>query len=244
MVGMSRSRYIKAGLFALILAGMLPLGSMAQSDAMPPERLDSNAFIDAGCLFDGYNLDCSSSGLLQRFGCMQIYNASSALRSLSPRLPVVECLYLSEDFHFQNDSEEGIIREGCMMPAYRRYIAKQGEEFILIRNKEEFLSMFAPVETKEEALAFAVALTGSSPRYDDSVPEGYFAMASAAELLLEPAYARETEEGFTVRLFDSEICGCGTHPYYAVDYLVTKAGDVTELSRQKVFDSTNQICVD
>jgi hypothetical protein len=244
MVRMSRSRYIKAGLFALIFAGMLAFGSMAQPDALTPARAESSAFIDAGCLFDGYSLNCSSLGLGQRFGCMQIYNASTALRSLSPRLPVVECLFLSEDFHSQDDSEEGIIREGCMMPAYRRYIIKQGEEFILIRTKEEFLSIFAPVETKEEALAFAVALTSSSPRYDDSVPEGYFAVASSMEHPLNSAYLEETPEGFRVRLFDSEICGCGTHPYYAVDYLVTKAGDVTELSRQKVFDSTNQICVD
>jgi len=150
-----------------------------------------------------------SNAFDQRFGCMQISNASNALDNLSPKLPVVECLFLSEDYHY----EVGIVREGCMMPAYRRYIAKQGEEFKLISSKEEFLSVFAPVETKEEALAFAVALTGSLPRYDTSVPEGYFPVTSS----IEPTYAEESEGGYKVHLFDSEFCGCGSHPYYAIE---------------------------
>jgi len=127
-----------------------------------------------------------------------------------------------------------------MMPLFRRYIAKQGEEFKLIESIEDFRSIFAPVETKEEALAFAVALTSSLPRYDTSVPEDYFPVSSS----ITPTYAKETEGGYMVHLFDSEICGCGSHPYYAIDYLVTRDGNVTELSREKVYDSNMQICVD
>ena len=224
-------RYILFGLIALVFACMLISVSSASST-----RIDSNAFIDAGCFADGYGLNCSNVGLDQRFGCMQITNASSALENLSPLLPVVECLFLSKDYN----SQEGIVREGCMMPLFRRYIAKQGEEFKLISSKEEFLSIFAPVETKEEALAFAVALTSSLPRYDTSVPEGYFSVTS----LIRPTHAEVSEEGFKVHLFDSVLCGCGSHPYYAIEYLVTKDGNVTELSREKVYDSTIQICVD
>ncbi|MDQ1262154.1 MAG: hypothetical protein QG575_1335 [Euryarchaeota archaeon] len=167
---------------------------------------------------------------------MQIINASQALENLSPQLPIVECLFRSEDYN----SQEGIVREGCMMPLFRKYIAKQGEEFQLIESIEEFQSIFAPVETKEEALAFAVALTSSLPRYDTSVPEGYFPVSSS----ITPTYAKETEGGYIVHLFDSELCGCGSHPYYAIEYLVSKAGHVTELSREKVYDSTMQMCVD
>jgi hypothetical protein len=231
---MSPYRHILFGLIVLILACTLQYNAAQPSDASI--NIDSNAFIDSGCLADGYSLNCSGLGLDQRFGCMQISNASSALENLSPLLPVVECLVLSKEYN----SQDGIVREGCMMPLFRRYIVKQGDEFKLISSKEEFLSIFAPVETKEEALAFAVALTGSLPRYDTSVPEGYFSAAS----FIEPTYAKETDGGYKVHLFDSELCGCGSHPYYAIEYLVTKAGNVTELSREKVYDSTNQICVD
>jgi hypothetical protein len=247
-------RYIYAGFFVLLFACMLISGSIAKSDltdlsdppmgemrqdfaALPSgTSIDSNAFIEAGCFAEDYGLNCSSLGLVERFGCVLISNASSALENLSPRLPVVECLFLSVDYY----SEEGIVREGCMMPMFRRYIALQDEEFELITSKEDFLSVFAPVETKEEALGFAVALTSSLPRYDTSVPEGYFPVKSS----IRPTYVEESEGGFKVHLFDSEICGCGSHPYYAVEYLVTKKGNVTELSREKVYDSNYSICVD
>ena len=100
--------------------------------------------------------------------------------------------------------------------------------------------IYRHVETKEEALSFAVALTSSFPKYDASAPEGYFPVASP----IEPTYMEETDEGFEVRLFDYEVCGCGSHPYYAIDYSVTKDGNVTELSRQKVYDSNSIICMD
>ena len=247
-------RYLQVGFVALIFACMLISGSIAQPDQpdpamgetrqdhaslQPSASIDSNASIDAGCFSDGYGLNCSSLGFDPRFGCMQISNASSALDNLSPKLPVVECFILSGDYN----SEAGIVREGCMMPVFRRYIALQGEEFELIRSKEEFLSVFSPVETKEEALAFAVALTSSLPRYDTSVPEGYFPVTSSTSSI-RPTCVEETEEGFKVHLFDSEICGCGSHPYYAVEYLVTKEGNVTELLREKVYDSNYNICVD
>lgn len=227
-------RYIQVGLAALIFASMLTCMLILVSAS----SIGSNAFIDAGCFADDYGLNCSSLGIDQQFGCMQITNASSALENLSPRQPVVECLFLSADYDLQ--SEEGIVREGCMMPAYRRYIVKQGEEFRVISSREEFRSMFAPVDTKEEALGFAVALTSSLPRYDTSVPEGYFPVKS----FIKPTYAEEAEGGFIVHLFDSEFCGCGSHPYYAIEYLVTKEGNVTELSREKVFDSSYSICMD
>jgi hypothetical protein len=199
-------------------------------------RNDSNAFIDAGCLAEDFSLNCDNLGLDQRFSCMQIINASSALENLSPQLPIVECLHLSEEYN----SQKGIVREGCMMPLFRKYIIMQDDEFKLIESIEDFRSIFAPVETKDEALAFAVALTSSLPRYDTSVPEGYYQVSSS----IRPTYAKETEGGYLVHLFESELCGCGSHPYYAIDYLVTRDGKVTELSREEVFNSTMQICVD
>jgi hypothetical protein len=250
---MYQRKYILLGLMAFIFTCLLISGSIAVSD-MPGQSIgaisqdcqtmssgksgDSNAFIDEGCFVDGYNLDCSNLGFDQRYGCIRVSNASAALGNLSPKLPMVECLVRSEDYNF--NSSEGIIREGCMMPVHRRYIIKQDEEFKLISTKEEFKYLFAPVEIKEEALSFAVALTSSIPKYDASAPEGYFPVASS----IEPTYVEETDGGFKVHLFDYDVCGCGTHPYYAIDYSVTRAGNVTELSRQKVYDSNMTICFD
>jgi hypothetical protein len=210
---------------------------MLMPESMASEiKNKSNAFIDSGCVGEAYSLNCDSLGLEKKFGCMRIDNASRELDNLSPRLPIAECLYLGDD----SGPSQGIIREGCMMPLFRKYIVMQGEDFKLIESAEDFKSAFAPVETKEEALAFAIALTSSLPRYDTSLPEGYSPVSST----VAPTYANETEKGYIVHLFDSELCGCGTHPYYAVDYLVSRDGNVTEIARQEVFNSTRMICFD
>jgi hypothetical protein len=61
---------------------------------------------------------------------------------------------------------------------------------------------------------------------------------------IEPSHAEEKDGAFSVHLFNRPICGCGSHPYYAVNYLVSKEGEVTELSRQMVYDSSFAICFD
>ena len=180
-------------------------------------------------------LGVDSSSFIES-GCSQIFNISEALGGLSPKLPMAECLAPIED----ENLEEGIVREGCLLPVYRRYIVKQDGEFKLIRTKAEFRSLYAPVQTPQEALSFAVALTDSFPRYDTSPPEDYFPVVAS----IEPSHAEEKDGAFSVHLFNRPICGCGSHPYYAVDYLVSKEGEVTELSRQMVYDSSFAICFD
>jgi hypothetical protein len=84
---------------ALIFFCMLISGSIAVPDMLDQsiggnsqnyqtissnKGIDSNAFIDAGCFVDGYNLDCSNSGLNQRFGCIWM---STPLQHLATSLP-------------------------------------------------------------------------------------------------------------------------------------------------------------
>lgn len=196
----------------------------------------SSDFLNSGCVIDGYKLNCSSLGLEQRFGCYEVANASAELEALDPRLPIVECDTLATE----SSGREGLVRTGCMLAGYRNYIIEKDGDFRLIRSREEFAALYAPVQSQREAMAFAVALTNSFPLYDTAPPEGYFSVSSA----ITPSSVEEKDGSFVVHLFDRPICGCGSHPYYAVEYLVTGAGNLTELSRQKVFDSNAMICVD
>ena len=62
---------------------------------------------------------------------------------------------------------------------------------------------------------------------------------------IETTYVEEVEEGFKVHLFNYRLCGCGTHPHYAVDYLVTKTGEVKEIFKQEIYeDPLFTACVD
>lgn len=198
-------------------------------------------YIHAGlaALVLAYALISVSISQSEQPGCFEIENVSRELNALTPTIPIVECLYMSQDDSAQEDGF-GIVREGCMMPIYRRFIVGQGAESRIISSAEQFRLTFAPVQNKEEALAFAVALTNSFAIYDTTVPEGYFATASQ----VTPTYAEDAKGGYAVHLFEIQSCGCGSHPYYAVDYLVTVGGNVTETHREEVFNSNYSICVD
>lgn len=199
---------------------------------------DTSAFVDAGCAKEGDYLNCSSINLKGRYSCDEIISPSDSLGGLSPKVPMVECTFWKENW----SSDEGIIHTGCLAPSFNKYIALTNDGFKLIRNKEEFRQFFAPVETPEEALGFAYALTNSYPMYDITVPKNYKVFVSK----IKATYAEETFDGFKVHLFDYDFCGCGPHSHYAVDYLVTKAGEVKEISRQKIFENPEEegLCVD
>jgi hypothetical protein len=231
-------------------ASLLPIMLLAVfvSEIAAADASLSSEFLNSGCAIDGYRLNCSGPGLEERFGCFEIANASEALEGLDPQLPIVECYSRvidggdrSRDGGSDGGSDQnGMVRVGCMLPAYRDYIIAIDGDFRPIKSKEEFAALFAPVQSPEEAMAFAIALTDSFPLYDRVAPEGYFPVSPAAT----PSSAEEKDGSFVVHLFDRPICGCSTHPYYAVDYLITKEGNVTELSRRMVYDSNNQICFD
>lgn len=222
--------------FPLLIMLLIMLFAFSFCPVAAAEASLSSNFLNSGCVIDGYKLNCSGQGLEQRFGCYEVANTSAELEGLDPGLPMLECHSLA----IESGSQEGLVRTGCMLAAYRNYIVKTDGDFRLIRSREEFRALFAPVRSPQEAMAFAVALTNSFPLYDMAPPEGYFPVSPA----VAPSSVEEKDGSFMVHLFDRPICGCGSHPYYAVDYLVTGAGNVSELSRQKVYDSNVMICFD
>jgi len=236
--------------FVAILIGFVLLSGCLQQPRIITDSMSLNvtatnasAFIEAGCIMDriwGNNgLDCSSIGLEERFSCEHI-EILYDLGGLSPNVPIVECTFIAKNW--TGGADEGIVREGCLRPEFRKYIIIEDGEYKLIGSKEEFVRFFAPVESPEEALGFAVALTGAYTDYNMTIPEGYKVFASE----IKTTYVEESDGGFRVHLFDMQSCGCGNHPYYAVDYIVTRTGDVNETSSERIYENPQfaGLCVD
>lgn len=202
---------------------------------------DASVFIEAGCVDTGNGaLDCSAIGLEERFSCEDYMRVPDDLGGLSPRLPIIECNVLVENW--TEAPEEGIVREGCLLPLYRKYIVLSGGEYKLIGSKEEFVDLFAPVDSPEEALGFAVALTSAYAAHKLSIPENYRVFVQE----IRTTYVEEKDGSYNVHLFLAQPCGCGNHPYYAVDYVVTRAGDVRETASEKIYENPQfaGLCVD
>jgi len=208
-------------------------------EAKPKPNLSVNIqpFIDAGCVKENGHLNCSCIGLEEKYSLRTIVQPSEFLGGLSPKVPIVECTFEQENY----SADEGIVHKGCLAFIFNKYIILENNSFRLINNGEEFKQFFAPVETPEEALSFAVALTNSYPSYNITIPEQWDVFVSK----IEETYVQETPEGFHVHLFRHSFCGC-EHPDFAVDYLVTRTGEVSVISTQKIFNNPvlDGMCID
>jgi len=201
---------------------------------------NASAFIEAGCIETGNGwLDCSSIGLEKMFSCEEI-KVPGDLGGLSSKVPIVECNVLVENW--TGDTDVGIMHLGCLYPLFKKYIIIENGEYKLIGSKEEFIQFFAPVESPEEALGFAVALTGSYPVYNMTIPENYKVFVPE----IKTTYVEESGGEFNVHLFNMQICGCGNHPYYSIDYIVTRAGESKVISSERIYENPQffDMCID
>lgn len=150
---------------------------------------------------------------------------------------------------------EGLAFVGGRLGSCRVLLAEHNGQIRLLDTPVKFLQVFAPVESAEEALAFAVALHNAHPLYAfdkralgsknygmiDLRPEFRY---YAPEFV--PTTVKQEGSDYLVNLFSFQQFGCGPHPYFAVSYRVTAAGTVTETSRTRLFEDPHfdDLCVD
>ena len=103
--------------------------------------------------------------------------------------------------------------------------------------------MFAPIESSNEALSYALAATDLVAHYATR-DDPFLHHADYFVEKLEDTHVEETAQGFVVHLFTAPIplCGCGVHTVYAVDILVTKDGRVDQLNATEAY--AVEACVD
>ncbi len=103
--------------------------------------------------------------------------------------------------------------------------------------------MFAPIESSDEALSYALVTTDLVARYETE-DDPIFRYADYFVDRVEDTHVEETIDGFVVHLFTmpTPLCGCGVHTVYAVDILVTKDGRVEQLNATEAYAS--EACID
>lgn len=201
-----------------------------------PSPPDLSSFIKAGCVEKKYILDCSAIGLEKKYSCQEISRPSSHTGYLTPKVSMAECRV---EGNYRDPAVKGVYAVGCRLRTDIQYIVSTSDGFRLLANREEFSWFFAPIETPEEALGFLEAMTGND--YWDEIylkkaldhKKGPNIEIFAPDV--KPSFAEQIKEGFKVRLFRRDMCGC-EHPVFAIDYLVVRDGTFIELARQKVIE--------
>ena len=188
--------------------------------------INVKVFKDLGCL-GKLSESCST---LIALGCDEIQGPRFYLGGLQPSYAVMECIHENgeppnKDYFRQLN---GLDRR------YRSYVIYQDGEYKIIIKKSEFKAIFAPVESTDEALSYAMAMTPLGARFDINPNEKIDYLVD----VIEETHSEETSDGYLVDLFDwSHKMGCDLHPFYAVKVLVTREGDVHEVERQEIYRS-------
>jgi hypothetical protein len=209
-----------------------------------------SAFVKMGCVLSGSMLDCSRSAPIQAFKChMDRLQVDDSLGALTPKAAIAECNGVPEKLSGgplapapgAQAMPAGIVRLGCMFPIFKRYLVSMNGKLTLVRNAAELAALFAPVESPEEALSFAVALSKAVPQYTLEISPGWRVAPR-----IETSYSEPTAGGFKVHLFEYQLCGCGPHPYKAVDFLVGKDGSVKVTDSQDAYADPRRdhMCID
>lgn len=163
-------------------------------------------------------------------GCDEIRGSRFHLGGLQPPYAVMECIHESGE----PPNREYFKQQSGLDTRYRSYVIEQGGKYRLIIKKSEFKKIFAPVESTDEAISYAMAMTSLEARFDIDPNANVDYLVD----VIHETHAEETLDGYLVYLFDwSHKMGCDTHPFYAVKVLVTREGDVHEVERQEIYKS-------
>jgi hypothetical protein len=210
----------------------------------PTLRLDMSPFEDAGCPLDesGYRR-CTEDGALYALGCGLLDQPNDVVAALTPSIPVALCE--SREYSSTTPQPAHLYNWGCSRPSYMSLVVKEEGGYRLVSTLEDLQTLFAPIETSEEALAYAVAATGYEPRYDlEKYLDPSFRFFIAA---LEETHVTEVSNGgYSVNLFRYQWCGCGPHAQYQIMINVSQNGAVSVGEPQKLWEDPAQdgLCVD
>jgi hypothetical protein len=203
----------------------------------PAFTADNSRFTELGC-FD--SSDCLPADLKAiPFPIDSIYPLNDSYGGLNPKLYMA----LAGKMRFDYDTViSAVYTKGCMGTYYVRYLVEMDGKMRLIDSADGLKELYAPIESEDEALSYAVAVTGLTPLND---------------LNLHPLYKRyirplieshSTFDGkqFTVNLYDTYLCGCGPHIVSTITVTVQQDGSFSLSEPVGAFSDpkTDGLCID
>jgi hypothetical protein len=204
------------------------------------------AFEEAGCAPDEFGRwDCPDDSPITALGCDSIEEPEELLGALNPTYPLARCLYYPIQNQQENPealNEERLFNEGCLLPIYVRYTIFRDGQFAAIKTTDELKEVYGPIETREEALSYALAATGLEAKYGLQRQPGFRYFQDT----LEDTYVAEQNGGYEVLLYHYQVCGCGPHTTSVVRLQVSREGEIQELSNNPIYEDPEEdgLCVD
>jgi hypothetical protein len=182
---------------------------------------------------------CEEGSQLFDAGCNTITKLP-LLGGLSPNYPIVLCtLEIDREFAFvELPPNECLYADGFMTTFCNRYVVYKGDKFQLVKSMDKFRALFSPVDTPNEALAFALANGKYMAQYDQTKRSDVIYWV----LKLEDTYVDSTEDGYIVHVFFTNPYGCAMFSTDVVDVKVTHDGNLEVINQHTTYYLKETIC--
>lgn len=244
---------MRTPLFSLVFS-LLIIGCQAEltfnNHPRPNLATNFSPFEEVDCPLNEYGARiCEEDSPLQALGCDEISEPSDLLGGLTPNYPIALCYVepflggedLADEPEFPNEGTY-FYSSGGLFPRFTRYVIYREGEFQLLQNLEEFHAVYAPVDSPEEALGYALAVNRASAYFDlEHDPQNEYFVDT-----IEDTHVEIRGDGYLVHLFRYQFFGCGPHNTYALTFQVTEQGEIEEVSSEPIFKdpSEDDLCVD
>ena len=170
-------------------------------------------------------------GQFASLGCYSIDMPDPLLGGLNPAYPMAECSVGNGKYVYQ---------ASVLISVGVAYIIERQGNYVLIDSMSELKATFAPIETENEALSYAMAATGYFAFYGMEISSDteYYVEK------LENTHVEVREGEYVVRLYHYNWGGCGYHETIAIDVAVSDHGNIREIYREVVYRDINNKCQD
>jgi hypothetical protein len=225
--------WLLAGSMFLLACGCNPLALWARINPFArvsvvehPQNqpaVDKSIFETADCSETSYGRrQCEPKSPIGQLGCNSILEPLDILGGLDPALPLMRCQAAFTPGDERLALDDFLYNSGCLMPEYIRYIVWQDGNYVLLKNLTDVQSIYAPIQSPEEALSYAAAVTGFYADFNLK----YDRQLRYHVKTIEETFVEEIQDGYRVHLFHDKFCGCGPHPTSAVAVDVHKDGSI------------------
>jgi len=214
-------------------------GSEAEDAAQPtPDlKIDNSYFTGLVCFEDP---SCLPDELRQLDPPITSINEpSDILGGLNPVLP----LAVGSTVLYRDEEEiPAVYVNRCMRYQFIRYLVLLNGKIELVDSVEKLAAIYAPIESADEALSYAVAATGYSALFD----LGKRSKLKFYNPLVEVTSVTSVDGNYKLTLFDTYLCGCGPHITQSVEVTVYPDGTIETSEPQDAFSDPEYdgLCID
>lgn len=200
-----------------------PIVPMLINHSQPELSSSEGAFTFGGCTPG--SLSCPADSLIGMLGCQRVV-VRDLVGGLDPAVPAGWCI-IDQGLPFDNLLFQYV---PGFQPFYRSYIVYQDGMYRLVGDQSFLKSMYAPIETRDEALSYALLLTDYQPVYNLVFNPNF----NYQVYTIEDTYVEVSLVGFEVHLFTTQWQpgACPSSTTYAVDLLVAWDGTISIINTQ------------